>query len=441
MTYLKTNLYNLIWVSFFSPILFLHGGNHLAKGFHGNLGELIPLPVVDEYTEFPLSEKRFNSIPGELFAANDRAPNEDLVLVPESSETSRGSELLNYDEKFNGSADQGTDENSSASLNDGSGIVLPYLNANFFADSLNSNFSINEDPMGTQRLIEVKNSKFTSVVSANSSFKYTSNPDKSENPSRKDGTVFDISYGYTINLGEYVVGESVFTPSFNFAQMRTLNDIPNDFGNEMSVYDVDVYIAGISLPFIFPNDYSLILSHSYTAPYTFRKNYQQISYSNSPSLTASRNMLLQNGDNLTFSASVGYTFSESDTLKETINDDVYYQFLEAVMGGANVVQNRFPSNLQDSFMNVLSLVYTKQIDEDLLLMPSFSYQYVNFAKGDNSKRSDRTYNAGVALIKSAYDWLNLSLSSNYTRKNTSSSSTPIFDDFQIGVGCNVFYSF
>ena len=56
--------------------------------------------------------------------------------------------------------------------------------SDFFIDALKSAKDDSNDPMGTQRLIRVKDSSITPVVTASSDFKYTSNPDKIKNPTR-----------------------------------------------------------------------------------------------------------------------------------------------------------------------------------------------------------------------------------------------------------------
>ena len=50
--------------------------------------------------------------------------------------------------------------------------------SDLFIDMLNAAKDQPSDPMGTQRLIQVKDSSITPVMTASTAFKYTSNPDK-----------------------------------------------------------------------------------------------------------------------------------------------------------------------------------------------------------------------------------------------------------------------
>ena len=148
----------------------------------------------------------------------------------------------------------------------------PFLSSDFFSGALaDAQAKDAEDAMGTQRLVQVKSSELTPAVALSSAFKYTSNPEKAASPTKKDGTTADLSLTFTMGLGEYGLGEEVIcTPSFMFMQMRTFTDPIRDYGDEMELYDVDVLVAGLSFPFILPNDYSLTIGHTYAAPYKFR---------------------------------------------------------------------------------------------------------------------------------------------------------------------------
>ena len=140
----------------------------------------------------------------------------------------------------------------------------PFLSSDFFSGALaDAQAKDAEDAMGTQRLVQVKSSELTPAVALSSAFKYTSNPEKAASPTKKDGTTADLSLTFTMGLGEYGLGEEVIcTPSFMFMQMRTFTDPIRDYGDEMELYDVDVLVAGLSFPFILPNDYSLTIGHT-----------------------------------------------------------------------------------------------------------------------------------------------------------------------------------
>ena len=80
---------------------------------------------------------------------------------------------------------------------------LPFLNADFFADSLSEAYTLEEDPMGTQRLLQVRNSTLTPSVVGSSSFNYTSNPFKQAkaNKTHSKATSLDLSLTFNLGLG------------------------------------------------------------------------------------------------------------------------------------------------------------------------------------------------------------------------------------------------
>jgi len=321
---------------------------------------------------------------------------------------------------------------------------LPFLNADFFADSLSDAYTVEEeDPMGSQRLLQVRNSAISPSFSASSTYNYTSNPDKVENPTRRDGTSLNLSLTFNLGVGEYGLGDEVIlAPAFSFVHMRTFTDPFHDFGNEMTVYDLDTQIASLSLPFVLPNDFSFILAHSYVVPSTFRGKKNIISYSNTPSLAFSKNFILSNGDSINFTYGTSYTFSSGDTLEQQINDPVYFSFIEAVMQQSGLSPTSdYPSNLQDSLTMSLSLSYSKMLTESLSLAPSLSYQSISFTEGANKSREDKIYNMGISANMMFTEWLTLSGLVNYSVKKTNDINTPEFDDFLGGVTLGVNHSF
>ena len=320
--------------------------------------------------------------------------------------------------------------------------ALPFLTSDFFANSM-SIATIEEDPMGTQRLLQVKDSRFSPSLTTGTAFKHTSNPDKQENPERENSTTIDISVGINLGLGEYAIGDYfVCTPAASLMQMRTYNDPLKKFDKEMRVYDADVLIAGFTAPFVLPNDYTFTFSHSYVAPSTFRGKKNMISYSNTPTLTLTKNLPLEDGDMLILVAGVSYTFSNGDTLEEQISDPVYYNFLSSVMeaGGGSPAFD-YPANLQDGFTIMLSASYMIPYSERISLVPSISYQSFTFTEGINDGRVDETFNIGISASYLWYEWLSLSLMANYTSKTSNNINTPEFDDFIFGGGINVNHSF
>jgi hypothetical protein len=320
--------------------------------------------------------------------------------------------------------------------------VLPFLTSDFFTDSL-VGATTEEDPMGTQRLLQVKNSRFSPSLLAGTSFKHTSNPDKAENPQRKNSTTLDLTIGVNLGLGEYAVGDYfVCAPAASLMQMRTYNDPLQKFDKDMRVYDADVFIAGLTAPLVLPNDYTLTLSHSYVAPSTFRGGRNLISYSNTPTVTLTKNMPLQNGNMLILVAGMSYTLSNGDTLEEQIADPVYFNFLKAVMeAGGGSPANDYPANLQDGYSFMLSASYMIPYSERISIVPTISYQSFSFTEGMNDGRVDKTFNLGVSASYLWYEWLSLSFMANYTSKTSNNINTPEFDDFIFGGGINVNHSF
>jgi hypothetical protein len=320
--------------------------------------------------------------------------------------------------------------------------ALPFLTSDFFADSLGS-ISTEQDPMGTQRLLQIKNSKFSPSLLAGTSFKHTSNPDKAENPQRKNSTTLDLSIGVNLGLGEYAVGDYfVCAPAASLMQMRTYNDPLKKFDKDMQVYDADVFIAGLTAPLVLPNDYTLTFSHSYVAPSTFRGERNLISYSNTPTVTLTKNMPFENGNMLILVAGMSYTFSNGDTLEEQIADPVYFNFLKAVMEvGGGSPANDYPANLQDGYSFMVSASYMIPYSERISIVPSISYQSFSFTEGMNDGRVDKTFNLGVSASYLWYEWLSLSLMANYTTKSSNNINTPEFNDLIFGGGINVNHSF
>jgi len=320
--------------------------------------------------------------------------------------------------------------------------ALPFLTSDFFAGSL-TGAVVEEDPMGTQRLLQVKNSRFSPSLLAGTAFKHTSNPDKAENPERKNSTTLDLSIGVNLGLGEYAVGDYIVcAPAASLMQMRTYNDPLQKFGKDMRVYDADVFIAGLTAPLVLPNDYTVTLSHSYVAPSTFRGGRNLISYSNTPTITLTKNMPMDNGSMLILVAGMSYTFSNGDTLEEQIADSVYFNFLKAVMeSGGSSPGADYPANLQDGLTFMLSASYMIPYSEKISLVPSISYQSFSFTEGLNDGRVDKTFNLGFSASYLFYEWLSLSFMANYTTKSSNNPNTPEFDDFIFGGGINVNHAF
>lgn len=330
-----------------------------------------------------------------------------------------------------------------------------FLNADFFEDSLSEAYTLEEDPMGAQRLLQVRNSTFSPSVVGSSSFNYTSNPFKQPKAfkTHNKSTSLDLSLTFNLGLGEYAIGQEVVcVPALSFIQMRSYMDPVKDYGDEYLKdpgLNTETQIASLSLPFILPNDYSLTFSHTYTAPSTYRGKKELLMYSNTPKMSFSKNFILQSGDTCTFSTGISYIFSESDTLEEqfrSLSDStgLSFAFLEAITVQAGQSLADGPANLQDGFGFDLSFSYTKQYGDRLTFIPSISYNSTAFTQAANSNRMDKVYNAGISANFAFTESLNLGGLSNFSWKRTSGTEDDAllsFDDFVGGLTLSVNHSF
>ena len=147
--------------------------------------------------------------------------------------------------------------------------ALPFLTSDFFADSLGGILESEDSSMGTQRLLDMKPNLIEPTVTVASSFKYSANPLKAENTETEDITSLDLSINLNLKLGDFPIGENVLSsPSVTFMQIHTLNDPFKDQGKVLSFMNSDVTIAGLSVPFMLPNDFALTLAHSYVASHS-----------------------------------------------------------------------------------------------------------------------------------------------------------------------------
>jgi hypothetical protein len=315
--------------------------------------------------------------------------------------------------------------------------------SDFFADAL-AQAKAGDDAMGTQRLVDVKSSELTPSLSLSSSYKYTSNPTKSTAASKpEDGTTFDLSLMMMMGLGEYGIGEDVVSsPSLMLMHMRTYNDPVKDFGTDMRALDMDIQIAGLTIPFVLPNDYTLSVGNTYVRAINFRDNGGKpahhfkgdvVMYSNTPSVSLSKTIPLENGDILTATAGLSYAISDAATLSETLKLTAD-QLLAA--GLPNTV-----ADLQTGASYSLNLSYIKPVTDKLTLTPSLSYSKMYYKKGGNVGKIDQTYILGLSASYPINDWLNLTGSANYTAKEGNKPTVIEFRDFTSGFSLAVNHSF
>ena len=323
----------------------------------------------------------------------------------------------------------------------GSAPPASFLASDFFAGALEAARA--GDAMGTQRLVDVKSGRLTPSIAFNMGYNYTSNPlkvKKSSEGYKPDGFTALLNLTFNMGLGEYGVGDDVLlAPSLMLMHMRTYTDPVKDHGDEQEAFDVDVQIAGLTLPVILPNDYTVVLGHTYVRPISFRAD-NVISYSNTPNLSLTKILPLPTGDVLSLTAGTSYSFSNGDTLEQQIADPTYYNFIEAVMGGAANVLAQQPVNAQDAWTHTLNLSYIKPIGEQLTLTPSITVNRMEYAKGTNNGRGDTSYLASVVAAYTISEWVNVSAATNYMWKRSSDSNLD-FEDFIGGVTMGLNYSF
>jgi len=318
------------------------------------------------------------------------------------------------------------------------------LDTSFFGDVL-ENVKGEQDAMGTQRIIDMEEGIFSPSLSFTTSYNYSSNPLKAEDNSGSaldDGFTANFNLAFNLGIGEYPLGDDILlTPAFSLMQMRTYNDPVKDRGSDMKAFDVDVQVFGFALPMVLPNDYTLSFGHTYVRPIAFRTD-NIINYTNTPSVSLSKNIPLDNGDVISMNVGTSYSFSKGDTLEEAIADPIYYQFIEAVMqsNGLDPLSAQ-PSNLQDSWSNMANLSYLKPLSEQLSLMPSYAFSRMHYTKGANTGRQDYLHNLGFNLSYAYNEWVNFSMLSNYTWKFSDDSNVPEYEDFIGGIVAGFNFSF
>ena len=319
----------------------------------------------------------------------------------------------------------------------------PALPSDFFADAL-SQAKAGDDAMGTQRLVDVKSSELTPTLSLSSSYKYSSNPTKSTSADKlEDGTTFDLSLMMMMGLGEYGIGDDVLsTPSLMLMHMRTYNDPVQDFGHDLRALDMDIQIAGLTIPFVLPNDYTLSVGNTYVRAINFRNNGNAsahhfkgdvLMYSNTPSLSLTKTIPLENGDILTATGGLSYALSNGDTLSETLKTTT-----DALLDSG---LTDTPADLQTGASYSINFSYIKPVSDKLTVTPSLSVSRMYYKKGTNSGKAEVTYVAGLSTSYAINDWLNLSGAANYTAKDGNRADVIEFRDFTSGFTLAVNHSF
>ena len=336
-------------------------------------------------------------------------------------------------------------ENLSSHATDSS-VQNSALPSDFFAGAL-ADAQANQDELGTQRLVEVKSSELSPTISLSSALKYTSNPEKSSLSTKKeDGTTMDLSLMFMLGLGEYGLGDDVVcSPSLMLMHLRTYNDTFKDFGTDMRLFDVDVQIASLTFPFVLPNDYTLSVGNTYVRPISFRNDGDSpniqfkgniLSYSNTPSISLSKTIPLENGHIVNLTAGISYAYSNGDTLSESLGEATF-QTLQSLVGLENTL-----SNVQDGLTHSLALSYIISVNDKLTLTPSISLSRMFYKKGANYGRKDQTYILGGTASYTLSDSVSLTGAANYTAKMTNGvNAATEFRDFVGGFTLAVNHSF
>ena len=327
------------------------------------------------------------------------------------------------------------DNSTLSSTDENQADAQPVLPSDFFAGALADATAIS-DEAGKQRLIDVKSTTLSPALAFGSSFKYISNTEKNSLISRKrDGSALDVSLTFTMGLGEYGLFDfAVCAPSLMLMQMRTYNDPNKDFGEEMEAYDVDVQIAGLSLPFVLPHDFTVTLGHTYVVPSQFRNNGNILSYSNTPNLTIARPITLPNGGVLAITTGFSYTFAEGDSPAEVLGPSELILRQSGIYDTllASMLLNN-PANLQNGFGHNVGLSYPIPLTEQLTITPTANYSKMYYDKGSNDGRRDTTYILGFSASYKLTDWMSVTALGNYTSKTTNGNLSPEFKDFTGGI--------
>lgn len=343
-------------------------------------------------------------------------------------------------------------ENSSldpASL----GVDPSLLDSSFFSGVLDQS-NAGDDAMGTQRIVEQRESRFTPSILFSTNYNYNSNPFAAADDAKiwEDGFLTSFNFGFNLGLGEYGLGEDVLlSPSLYLSHSRTYYDLVKDKGSSNKAFDSDSQIVSFSLPFILPKDFILRLSHTYYRPIDFRNDKIDI-YINSPSFSFEKQLTLPTGGFLNFSVGAGISNTNGSNYFDTITshpdiDVTTANFMMAVLKSSEGVDPSIsrPYNLQDSWNHQLQLSYIHPITNKLLAIPNFSFSKSVYTKGRYTGREDTITNFGLNFSYALKEWLNLSAVSNYSSKETNEigRNTDIVDykNFIGGVSFGINYAF
>lgn len=331
------------------------------------------------------------------------------------------------------------------------GVDADLLNSGFFSDVLDQ-AKQSDDAMGTQRIVDQRKSRFEPSLLFSTNYNYNSNPLAAADNAKvwEDGFVTSFNLGFNLGLGEYPIGDEVlFTPSLYLSHSRTYYDLVKDNGGSSKYLDSDSQIVSVSFPFALPNDFALRISHTYFRPIDFRNDKSDI-YVNAPSLSFEKQWSLPTGGFLNATVGAGYSISEGSEYRASLISagvdpnaaDLLIRNLEDTSGPIGSTR---PTNLQDSWNHQIALSYMHPLSEKLFAIPTVAYSKSVYTEGRYLGREDSVTNLGLNFSYGLYEWLNLSLVSNYSIKNTDDKgkAEDIVDykNFLSGVGFGINYAY
>jgi hypothetical protein len=222
-----------------------------------------------------------------------------------------------------------------------------------------------------------------------------------------------------------------------------------DNGGSSNYLDSDSQIVSVSFPFALPNDFALRISHTYFRPIDFRNDKSDI-YINSPSLSFEKQWSLPTGGFLNATVGAGLSFSEgseyfASLISAGVDPNAARLLIANLESTSGPIGSSRPTNLQDSWNHQIAVSYMHPLSEKLFAIPTVGYSKSAYTEGRYKGRQDSVTNLGLNFSYGLSEWLNLSLVSNYSIKNTNDKgkAEDIVDykNFLSGVGFGINYAF
>ena len=318
--------------------------------------------------------------------------------------------------------------------------ALPFLTSDFFADSL-AGASVEQDPMGTQRLLE-ENGRFSPSLGTSTNISQTSNR---AYPNFGASTNLSLTFNAGLGLGEYPIGDYLIcTPAASIMQSINYSDIAKYNGVEMRKgMNGNSFVASVSAPLLLPNEFTLSLAHTYMSA---RDRNEELAYMNVPAIQLQKQVATDSGNMLILVAGFSYTFSTADSgldmLKKTSlsNSLGILEALGGAMSGQSLASTS-PDDVGSKYTFTFSASYMIPFSEKFSISPSITYNIDSFTKGSMDGRVDKTLFLGINASYLWTDWLSLSLMANYSSISGNRTESPNYDDLLLGAGINVNHAF